>query len=203
MARDFLSKAMIELTLGRQYFNCSNGAAIEGALAKSSRSIKLEAVDGGKRQVVEELIEKFPIYSAETFDGFWQDEVMVKRMEKFIDLVREKVDAPKDFSDKKYLTDLMTILQGPFEREHAAMVILFRGSIIMSLMSFDFYRERLTDRDRVREFEEIAREELHNLLDELLEVTVRETGRLSADAGPREHAASKQASSYSILRGFP
>ena len=162
MARDDLSRAMKEAALGRQYFNCSNGAAIEGALAKGSRSVKLEAIDGDKRQVVEELIEKFPVYSAETFDGFWQDEVMVKRMEKFIDLVREKVDAPEDFSDKKYLTDLMSILQGPFEREHAAMVILFRGSIIMSLMSFDFYRERLPDRDRVKEFEEIAREELHN-----------------------------------------
>ena len=99
---------------GRQYFNCSNGAAIEGALAKSSRSIKLEAIDGGKRQVVEDLIERFPVYSAETFDGFWQDEVMVERMEKFIASVREKVDAPKDFSDKKYLSDLMSFLQGPF-----------------------------------------------------------------------------------------
>ena len=128
---------------------------------------------------------------------------MVERIEKFIDLVREKVDAPEDFSDKKYLTDLMSILAGKYERVSAAMMALFRGSIFMSLIPFDFYRERLTDRDRVREFEEIAREELHNLLDELLEVTVRETGRLSADAGPREHAASKQASSYSILRGFP
>ena len=34
---------------------------------------------------------------------------MVERMEKFIDLVREKVDAPEDFSDKKYLTDLMSV----------------------------------------------------------------------------------------------
>jgi len=118
---------------------------------------------------------------------------MVKRMEKFIASVREKVDAPKDFSDKKYLTDLMSILQGPFEREHAAMVILFRGSIYLSLLTFDYYRERLTDRDRIREFEEIAREELHNLLDELLEVAVRETGTLSADAGPREQAADKPA----------
>ena len=63
----------------------------------------------------------------------------------------------------------------------------------MSLMSFDFYRERLTDRDRVREFEEIAREEFHTLFDELLEVAVRETGTLSADAGPREQAADKPA----------
>ena len=53
-------------------------------------------------------------------------------------------------------------------------------------MTFDYYRERLTDRDKVREFEEIAREELHNLLDELLEVAVHETGTLSTDAGPRE-----------------
>ena len=55
------------------------------------------------------------------------------------------------------------------------------------------YRERLTDRDQVREFEEIAREELHNLLDELLEVMVREIGTLSADAGPREQATDKLA----------
>ena len=113
---------------------------------------------------------------------------MVEHMEKFIDLVREKVDAPKDFSDKKYLTDLMSILQRPIRTQHAAMMVLFRGSIFMSLLPFDFYRERLTDRNRVREFEEIAREELHNLFDELLEVAVRETGTLSADAGPREQA---------------
>ena len=56
-------------------------------------------------------------------------------------------------------------------------------------MVFDYYRERLTDRDRIREFEEIAREELRNLLDELLEVSVREIGSLSADAGPREQTA--------------
>ena len=202
MARDYLSRAMKEGPLGRQYFNCSNGAAIEGARAKSSRSIKLVAIDGGKRQVVEDLIERFPVYSAETFDGFWQDEVMVERMEKFIDLVREKVDAPKDFSDKKYLSNLMSNLQEVFERNNAAMATLFSGSIFMSLMSFDFYRERLTDRNRVREFEEIAREELHSLLDELLGVAVRETGTLSADAGPREQTAGKPASSYRILRRF-
>ena len=71
-------------------------------------------------------------------------------------------------------------------------MVLFRGSIFMSLMPFDFYRERLTDRDRIREFEEIAREELHNLLDELLDVSVREIGSLSADAGAREKAADEQ-----------
>ena len=114
---------------------------------------------------------------------------MVERMEKFIDLVREKVDGPKDFADKKYLTDLMSILEGIFERERAAMVALFRGSILMSLITFDYYCERLTDRDKIREFEEIAREELNNLLDELLEVSVREIGSLSTDAGPREEAA--------------
>ena len=193
MARDYLSRAMKANTIGRQYFNCSNGAAIEGALAKSSRSIKLEAIDGGKRQVVEDLIERFPVYSAETFDGFWQDEVMVERMEKFIDLVREKVDAPEDFSDKKYLSDLMSILRGPLERKRFAMAALFRGSIFMSLLTFDYYRKRLTDRDRVRELDAIAREELHNLLDKLLEVAVRETGTLSADAGPREMPADKPA----------
>ena len=73
------------------------------------------------------------------------------------------------------------------------MAVLFRGSIFLTLLTFDYYRERLTDRDRVREFEEIAREELHNLLDKLLEVAVHETGTLSADAGPREQAADKPA----------
>ena len=73
------------------------------------------------------------------------------------------------------------------------MAVLFRGSIFLSLLTFDYYRERLTNRDRVREFEEIAREELRNLLDELLEVSVREIGSLSADAGPREQTAGKPA----------
>ena len=51
-ARDHLSRAMKEVTFGQQYFNCSNGAAIDGARAKSSRSIELEAIDGGKREAV-------------------------------------------------------------------------------------------------------------------------------------------------------
>ena len=118
---------------------------------------------------------------------------MVKRMKKFIGLVREKIGAPKDFSDKKYLTDLMSILQEVFKRERAAMAGLFRGPIFLSLIAFEFYRERLTDRGRIREFEEVAREELHNLLDELLEVSVQEIGSLSAGAGPREQAADKPA----------
>lgn len=56
-------------------------------------------------------------------------------------------------------------------------------------MAFDYYRERMTDHDRIREFEGIAHEGLHNLLDKLLEVAVREIGSLSTVSDPRREVA--------------
>ena len=56
-------------------------------------------------------------------------------------------------------------------------------------MAFDYYRERMTDRGRIKEFEGIAHEGLYNLLDELLEVAVREIGSLSTDSDPRREVA--------------
>ena len=191
-ARDSLSNAIKQISLGRLYYNCSNGGLIEGSIAKSSRSIKLPEPEMDKKAVIDEIVDGFQVYSAELFDNLWQDQTIVESMTDYIESIRDILKRQKDFSDKRYLTDMLKVLEGIFGRLPAMNSLIFRGSIYMSVMSFEFYRERLINRDQVRAFEEIGREELINLLDTLLEVAIDEIGSLTEKAGPRE--AVKEAS---------
>ncbi len=185
-ARDSMANAMKSIAIGRTYFNCSNGALIDGTVTKGTRSIELDEVDGGKHARIDEIVDGFPVYSAETFDAFWQDDVMVKSFTNYIQTVREAFEGMANFADKGYLTELIKILEDTSTRELAAMALLYRGSIYMSVMCFEYYRERLTDRERIEEFDQIGKQELIDLVNWLRDTTVEAVGTLSAEAGPRD-----------------
>ena len=59
-------------------------------------------------------------------------------------------------------------------------MLVFRGSIYMSVMCLEFYHERLLNRGKLKKFQEIAREELLNTMDILLDTAIEEVGSLSA-----------------------
>ena len=184
-ARDALTNAMKAYS-GRRYYNCANGAFIEGAVAKSSSSITLNDITGGKKAIIDRIVDGFPPYSAETFDSLWADEAMVANVGEFLGKVRDIYDSYDDLSDRRCLTELVRLLEDTSTRVKGAMTLMFRGSIYMSQMSFEFYRDRLIDRDRLPEFDEIGSELIRSLLDTLGKMSIEKLGRLSEQAGPRE-----------------
>lgn len=185
-ARDALSTAMKTTGTGQRYYNCANGAFIEGALAKNSSSIRLKDVPGGKRPIIDKLVENFSIYTPDKFDDHWQDRKFVKSVKKYLETVRQVFKKTKDYSDKRYLKDLLTILENTHQRTSAAMALMFRGSIYMAMMSFVFYRDRLTNPKLMKKFDAIGRQEMIDVIDTLRDTAISKVGKLSKQAGPRE-----------------
>jgi hypothetical protein len=56
----------------------------------------------------------------------------------------------------------------------------------MAQMGFEFYRDRLTDRTRLRDYDDIGREEMMAFLEILRDTAIAAVGKLSEQAGPRE-----------------
>jgi hypothetical protein len=185
-ARDALSTAMKSLAAGRRYYNCANGAFIDGSLAKRSDSIDLKDVPGGKTAVIEKLVAGFTTYTTDLFDRYWQDDLIVETMTNYLESIGKVIEAVEDFDNKRYLTDMLSILEDTSARMSATMALMFRGTIYMAQMGFEFYRDRLTDRTRLRDYDDIGREEMMAFLEILRDTAIAAVGKLSEQAGPRE-----------------
>jgi len=185
-AKDAMENAIKAMSRGRVYYNCANGALIEGANTKTSRTIELDEPEKEKETTVAELIDSFPAYTKKTFEELWQDETVVDSMKDYIGKIRKVIDNHKNFSNKRYLTNLVKHLEGQFGRLEAACMLIFRGSIYMTIMCLEFYHERLQNRGKLKEFQKIAREELEKTLDILLNTAIEEVGSLSAKKEARK-----------------
>jgi len=201
-AKDALETAIKGLSQGRIYYNCANGSLIDGTIAKTSRTIELKEPEQDKKITIGEIIDSFPVYSKETFESFWQDNTIVDSMSEYVGSIREVLDKHKNFSNKRYLGKLVRILEGVSDRLISACMLIFRGSIYMSIMSLEFYHERLMNRGKLKEFQEIARQELNKTMDTLLETAIKEVGSLSAkeEARKKKKTSKKKAPAKKLAK---
>ncbi len=166
-ARDSVIKAIKERSRGRSYINCSDGAHIEGALAKKSRSIRLSEIAGGKTCVIEEIIDLFPRYSTEAFKASWTDAYFLQSMNSFIDELVNIAEKTQSFTDKTYITQVMQKLDLQELNMRTGMALLFRGTIFMFLLGAEFYLNRVRTAEQDPLYSDLMRRHLLEILEEL------------------------------------
>ncbi|NQU60257.1 MAG: DUF115 domain-containing protein [Rhodospirillales bacterium] len=180
-ARESLSVAMQLFGEGQRFYNCSDGALIDGAEPLPAQALTLPDVEGGKEAVVRGIVDSFPIYSRQEFEKSWDLKKIIAAINSFIDNFIACVEGTKTFLDKRYLTDLMNLLsptmdwtENPSKGIENAVLVLFRGSLFTILMDMEYYFNRITDVEKAAAIEHILRRELlntaHGLREKAIEV---------------------------------
>ncbi|MCH7935627.1 MAG: DUF115 domain-containing protein [Proteobacteria bacterium] len=166
-ARYGLSQTMIENQSRHRFFNCSDGARIDGAEPRRMDTVSLPAIKDGKEKTVWDLISGFPVYSRQQFEAAWDEDKFMAAIDAFIDKILAAINNAENIEDKAYLTELMTLMPilgttlGPLSnRIENAVMMMFRGTIIMLVGALEYYLNRVTAPEKMPLMKDIVREEL-------------------------------------------
>lgn len=177
--RDSLTTAIQQRARSQRYYNCSDGAFIDGTVAKKARGIQLPAITGGKADHIRQLFEAAPIYSRDEFVHNWTDEKFREYANAFLDELRDFIQGINSFSDRRYLAEMRRFLDTRKERWQTGMAVLFRGTFFMSFLAIEYYLARVKDPDHIKVFEDIAREKLLAMVEDLRQKAMQRLGSLS------------------------
>jgi hypothetical protein len=184
--RDAVQRGIRSYARGRVYYNCSNGSRIEGALPMPSKLIRLRDLPDWKQPAIDKIVDNFVVYSRKEFDAHWNDQRWKRVFRAWLDKFETLVLDRKNYDDFGYLNKVMMILDPKTElnAETWGPTLVFRGTLMMVLMGFEYYVRRLPKSD-VRKFEKIFREEFQTAIDYLRREAKKEFGTLSKDAAKR------------------
>ena len=179
IARNSLVGAMAANSTGRQYFNCSDGLLIDGAIPLRPEDITLTARNGDKKKLVRELIDGFPVYGPEQFDRDWQPERLIASIDAFMDTLIEDFKNAAAFQDKAYLTKMMGTLKPGIatpeilsNRLEGFATLSFQGTALMLLIVFEYYLNRVAEAEKIEEFAKIGVEEFTGILNHLRRLAI-------------------------------
>lgn len=149
---------------GRQYYNCSNGLFIKGALPKLSKTIKLSG-SASKEKEINEILTNFKPYAYEDFAERWQ---RTDWLQNNLDVLTELKSFSELEYDAKYVTRnlkkisylLLPRADDGSTLEENASKNNVRGSVLMALISASFYLARVNDKSKYERMLEIVNEEL-------------------------------------------
>ncbi|MFQ5763703.1 MAG: 6-hydroxymethylpterin diphosphokinase MptE-like protein [Rhodospirillales bacterium] len=182
-ARLTLIGAISRYRAKRRYFNCSDGAAIDGATPTRPEDLSLPERTAPKEETVRGIVQGFPGLAPEKDGNRWQGDVIAETIRGYMAELKRCLGAIEDFTDKTYLIRLMDVFKpqlgyvDPPPMEPAVAVnFLFRGTLLGMFVFFEYYLARVGDREAVNRFGEIARGELFRRLDELEETAIDALG---------------------------
>jgi hypothetical protein len=183
-SRELLVGAIKLGGIGRGYYNCSDGALIEHTRPLLPKNVSLPEIEDGKERFVRELYELMPVYSEAQFNASWHEEALILEINKFADEIKEQINNIEDFSVHQYITDLLRILvleahKTPGRIEQTIRVLM-RGSIILSINTFEFYRRRVKNEGKKTTFSELGRKHLVAEIEMLRNVGIGLIKELSA-----------------------
>ena len=174
LTRSVLTRAMRNYQDGYRYFNCSDGAMIEGAEPMLADTLSLPDVPGGKDKIIDGIIGGFPVYTSEKLNQAWDHQAFTRAIDDFIEDMAAQFQAGGIFPDRKYLTGLIKVLS-PHQSEvtveptgvEKAVRLLFRGTIKMMVICVEHFLARVADRRKANAFAGIAAEEIIRTLEKL------------------------------------
>ena len=182
-SRDTIEISMKHSSMGYRYFNCSDGAFVEGTVPMLPEFVDLPELDEPKDVYLERLINNYPTYSKADFDSHWQDGQIIKsvreKADKFIQCIREN----EDLSTKKYISVLME-MANPHKYDDAATMVL-QGTLFQMLIVGEYYLDRIEQEDKKDKLMAYVRDEYCQLLDQLCDIVddeltaLQNTGKLA------------------------
>jgi len=177
LTRARLVQAIRGFQTGYQYYNCSDGASIDGAEPLPAKTLSLPDIPGGKDAITATVSGGFPSYSRDKFDAVWKPKDILKDLDDFVGDLVSHVDSDARFPDRAYLTDLMQLLRpeiGDVEKKTSgarrSAAILFRGTVFMMIVCIEHFLARIAEPGRRSEFARMAAAEFKTTVGELHEI---------------------------------
>jgi hypothetical protein len=189
-ARSAVEQCIRRFRRGRNFYNCSDGMLIDGAVPKASKTISLpEDVD--KESEIEDIKKEFLVYSKEIFEEYWErkewSQDIADLCDDLIGFCRDSEnDEDEERDDKKYMSKIARRLI-PRGMEPGADIMLVRGSILMIMISASYYLARVSDPEKHETMVTIVREEFIAILEKIKKDTTTFYQELVADDYPSKN----------------
>jgi hypothetical protein len=174
LARGLLIRAIDAGKVRHRHFNCSDGAMIDGAKPTRHETISLQDIDGGKTKLRQQLIEGIGVFTRGRFERAWNTEQLGRAIDGFLDQIVDALKKAAPFRNKRYLTTMMSIVRPNLEpteiiadRTNSVARLLFRGTVMMLLIVFEYFLNRVAEDKRADAFAEIGLSELLATLEHL------------------------------------
>lgn len=146
---------------GRSYYNCTDGAFIDGTQPMFAKKIKLPPLeDGYKKTFVANLMSHCPIMTRDEFDEHWQPDEIQSVIDDYINEMKAIIDYADFINENSHLIDFNNLFIQSDTRIKMGVSVLIRGTMQMVLIGAVFYSVRIRDKDQAEKFEDILREEL-------------------------------------------
>ena len=168
------------------YFNCSDGARIDGARPLHHSDVRIEAADRNKENLREQLLDRFVPYDRATFDKHWTGPDHVADLDTF----RDALFAPSAWAEDGYgaimalLRHLTRTVAAPIGRSRNTEELLFRGTLSLAMRSAHFFLTRIAGEPERDQFASIVKEELRALIGRLHERVLEKYAGLGLIARP-------------------
>jgi len=152
---------------GRSYYNCTDGAFIEGTIAKFAKKVSIDEIDDQnfKHDFVAKTVENCSVMPDEVFNALWNDEHIQEIIDDCIDRLKAIFETAKFVTDKDFQIDINNVVFHSDTSTKRGIATMFRGTIHMALLSAEFYAGRINHDEDIEEFEAACREELIDLCD--------------------------------------
>lgn len=163
-ARDVIERTIVFNRAGRKYFNCSDGIKIDGMTPRKPRNVDLPA-RGDKGAAVQRILDGFDPYTPEEFKRRWDEVDWSKRFADFGDELIQICNDADDDDDNLYVDKMVDLLvRSPHP---PSQILLYRGSLLMTLTALYWYASRISPKSRRREFNAMARASLIETIEKL------------------------------------
>jgi hypothetical protein len=154
---------------GRNFFNCSDGALVDGAKPTRTETLKLQGSVKKKNRDLKRIRKRQNILTADEFDIAWKDDDLRSEINVFADKLLFVFKDIKSFENNRYLVEYMRIAgrdmrpgEAILAADHIplAISVIFRGTMDIILISIRYYLTRLENEEKVEVFREIVAQEL-------------------------------------------
>ena len=164
-SKELLERSLYNNKPGRRYFNCSDGARINGMIPTLPNTINIDTKKG-KEDYIESVISKFPYYTKKLFSESWAEANLRQRI---IDLQEQLLDE-LNTRDKHSVIDLLAGLtkilvptNGPRRAEHN----LYQGSLFHSLGAMLYFTNRVTSSEDLMTMKDLAKRAISTQIREI------------------------------------
>ena len=185
-SRDGLQNAILMLSAGRKYYNCSDGAQITGAMPKIASTISIPDSPRPKADIVREIVERFPHYTQVEFDKAWERGNLLGRIPEVAEALLDAVEKHESLHDFSYLDDANTFLKPAHNDDVTAM--LYRGSVWLALIAFEHFYRRIEDPEKAKRFEDLFRTNYRAGMETMRDEALRVFSDLVDTYGPKSTA---------------
>ena len=184
------SKSVMEEEIAKfgqdvDFFNCSDGARIEGTVPLRPDEVRIEVNPGARDRFKETLLAHFSRFDRATFERQWKR----ANLQQSVDDFRDRLLGPFDEHDDGYVSTmrllrrLTSLVSTPDPWTRTAEEMLFRGTLCLSMGCLYFYLARTgTMRDR-NLMSALASEALRSLIDRAHECIVEKISELEKTGG--------------------